>query len=132
MSEKPIYVPISLWEWNCQHDRCQCCGIKRNRTCLEPDWEQVGLETHHIVHRSQGGTDEACNLLCLGWRCHHQGAHNGHSKWSLTFQNLLWVKQHCGDGTWDLERLLKMWRGKHNTRTFTKGPPDKFTPAKLP
>jgi len=29
MSEKPIYVPISLWEWNCQHDRCQCCGIKR-------------------------------------------------------------------------------------------------------
>lgn len=128
-----VYVPVSLWEWNCQHDRCQCCGIKRNRTYWEYDWEIPGLETHHIVHKSQGGTDETCNLLCLcAGRCHQQAAHNGHSKWNLTIAELLWVKKYCGDGAWDYERLLEMWRGKHNTRRFTKGPPKKFTPTPLP
>ncbi|KKM93810.1 hypothetical protein LCGC14_1204750 [marine sediment metagenome] len=29
MNERRIYVPVSLRAWNLQHDRCQCCGIKR-------------------------------------------------------------------------------------------------------
>jgi|GEM_PF-3090770 len=107
-----IYVPVSLWEWNCRHDRCQCCGITRNRTCIEPDWERCGLETHHIVHKGQGGTDEACNLLALCWRCHFQAYHGGHRRRNLTLGNLLWVKQHSGE-TWDLERLIEM-AGKVN------------------
>ncbi len=126
------YVPVSFWEWNCRHDRCQCCGITRTRTCIEPEWERCDFQTHHIIKPVLGGTDETCNLLCLCWRCHHQGSHNGHSKWNLTLGHLLWVKQHCGDGESDFERLLEMWRGKWNTRTFTQGTPDKFTPAPLP
>jgi hypothetical protein len=120
-----IYVVVDLWEWNCQHDRCQCCGFLRARAYLK-------FETHHIAYRGQGGTNEACNLLCLCRRCHQQAAHNGQSKWNLTTAHLLWVKQHCGDGTWDHERLLEMWRGTYNTRTFSQGAPDKFTPAVLP
>ena len=69
--------------------------------------------------------------MCLCWRCHQQAAHNGHSKWNLTIPHLLWVKEHSGE-LWDHERLLEMWRGKYNDRTFSQGPPDKFTPAVLP
>lgn len=29
-----------------------------------------GIQIHHIVHRSQGGSDEAMNLITLCWRCH--------------------------------------------------------------
>lgn len=44
---------------------CQICGKKHTR-----------LEVHHIVFRSQGGTDEEDNLITLCEDCHH-GIHNG-------------------------------------------------------
>lgn len=30
-----------------------------------------GLQIHHAVRRSQGGTDHAHNLITLCWRCHN-------------------------------------------------------------
>lgn len=124
--------PVSLEVWKQQHDRCQCCGISYNSTWITPEWDRGGFEVHHIVYKSQLGTDEVCNLLCLCHRCHHQAAHNGHSKWNLTLANMLWVKKTCGDWEWDEERLLEMRRGKRNIREFTQGTPKKFTPTVLP
>lgn len=30
----------------------------------------AGLQVHHVVRRSQGGTDYPHNLITLCWRCH--------------------------------------------------------------
>ena len=38
---------------------CQCCGKKHTR-----------LEVHHIIFRSQGGSDELDNLITLCEKCH--------------------------------------------------------------
>jgi 5-methylcytosine-specific restriction endonuclease McrA len=40
--------------------KCQCCGSPRN------------LQVHHIVRRSQLGSDEADNLMTLCASCHVQ------------------------------------------------------------
>ena len=37
---------------------CQCCG------------EEAAVDIHHIIHRSQGGSDEIGNLIGLGRDCH--------------------------------------------------------------
>ena len=44
---------------------CQCCGKKH-----------VRLEVHHIIFRSQGGSDELDNLLTLCEKC-HKALHDG-------------------------------------------------------
>ena len=44
---------------------CQCCGKKHTR-----------LEVHHIVFRSQGGTDNEINLITLCESC-HKAIHDG-------------------------------------------------------
>lgn len=44
---------------------CQCCGKKHTR-----------LEVHHIIFRSQGGSDELDNLLTLCEKC-HKALHDG-------------------------------------------------------
>ena len=44
---------------------CQCCGKKNTR-----------LEVHHIVYRSQGGTDDEDNLITLCEEC-HSAVHDG-------------------------------------------------------
>ena len=44
---------------------CQCCGKKHIR-----------LEVHHIIFRSQGGSDELANLITLCEKC-HSGVHDG-------------------------------------------------------
>lgn len=38
---------------------CQCCGAKKTR-----------LEVHHIIYRSNGGTDDLDNLITLCEKCH--------------------------------------------------------------
>ena len=30
----------------------------------------AGIQVHHIVHRSQGGTNHPHNLITLCWKCH--------------------------------------------------------------
>ena len=44
---------------------CQCCGKKNTR-----------LEVHHIIYRSQGGTDDENNLITLCENC-HSNIHDG-------------------------------------------------------
>lgn len=44
---------------------CQCCGKKNCQ-----------LQTHHIIFRSQGGTDDEDNMITLCKEC-HEGVHNG-------------------------------------------------------
>ena len=44
---------------------CQCCG-KRN----------CQLQTHHIIYRSRGGTDDENNMITLCKEC-HKGIHDG-------------------------------------------------------
>ena len=52
---------------------CQCCkGKHKDRK----------LEVHHIVYRSQGGSDEAENLITLCHTC-HKGVHDGTVKLNL-------------------------------------------------
>lgn len=51
---------------------CQCCKGKH---------KDSKLEVHHIVFRSQGGTDEESNLITLCHTC-HKDLHNG----KITFQ----------------------------------------------
>ena len=46
---------------------CQCCKGKHKNS---------KLEVHHIVFRSQGGSDEASNLITLCHTC-HKDLHNG-------------------------------------------------------
>ena len=48
------------------HQYCEICG-------------GLGSDVHHIIFRSQQGTDEACNLITL-CRAHHEWAHGIESK----------------------------------------------------
>ncbi len=43
---------------------CEVCG-------------NVGIDIHHIQYRSQGGSDEVSNLVCLCRRCHDWAHANG-------------------------------------------------------
>lgn len=36
-----------------------------------------GLQIHHIIPRSKGGSDDPANLICLCWRCHAEA----HGTW---------------------------------------------------
>ena len=29
-----------------------------------------GLQIHHAIHRSEGGSNQPQNLICLCWKCH--------------------------------------------------------------
>jgi 5-methylcytosine-specific restriction endonuclease McrA len=40
--------------------KCQCCGISKD------------LHIHHLVHRSQLGSDESDNLITLCAGCHRR------------------------------------------------------------
>lgn len=44
---------------------CQCCGKSKNKI----------LQTHHIVYRSNGGTDRVDNLITVCTDCHTSAAH---------------------------------------------------------
>lgn len=46
---------------------CQCCKGKH---------KDSKLEVHHIIYRSQGGSDEECNLITLCHTC-HKALHDG-------------------------------------------------------
>lgn len=53
--------------------RCRGCGNTRH------------LELHHIIFRSQGGTDEADNLVTLCRRCHQRTHRN--SEWRRMWED---------------------------------------------
>lgn len=43
---------------------------KRDGYCCALCDSQTGLQIHHVVLRSQGGTDHPQNLITLCWKCH--------------------------------------------------------------
>ena len=85
--------------------RCQVC----HATEYQADWR--GLQVHHIIHGSNGRSDEPCNFLLVCGICHgmiHDDQYcdsHGVLLPKITLGNVLWVKSHCDDGTWDEERL---------------------------
>jgi 5-methylcytosine-specific restriction endonuclease McrA len=48
---------------------CENCGTQEHI---------YNLDIHHIVHRSQMGTDEPENLMCVCRRCHSGHHDRGH------------------------------------------------------
>ena len=62
MSENVERLVFRRDGWQCRH-----C---KNRN---------GLNRHHVIFRSQQGTDELNNLITLCWQC-HRAVHDGHLK----------------------------------------------------
>ncbi len=54
--------------------RCQLCK-------LEGRWTKA-TQVHHIKYRSQGGTNDPSNLVCLCYECHEKahGLNGGNAK----------------------------------------------------
>lgn len=53
-----------------------------------------GLQIHHVVHRSLGGSDFPDNLICLCWRC-HAVAHGQRFDDFPAHVTPEWVEQAC-------------------------------------
>lgn len=53
---------VTLWRW--QDGRCPYCGQKITR--------ETGWHIHHVIKRSEGGSDQLSNLLMLHPNCHRQ------------------------------------------------------------
>ena len=94
--------------WSLEHDRCQVCHVPWERS----GW--LGLATHHIIHGSNGRSDEPCNLLRTCSRCHdmiHDGQYRDEIMKELlptiTLGMVLWVKSHTDE--WDAERLTELY-----------------------
>lgn len=58
---------------------CQCPKDKSKQKCVDT------LEVHHIVYRSNGGSDKPSNLITLCSR-HHKQLHDG--KWTLDIKSI--------------------------------------------
>lgn len=57
---------------------CQCCGKSKDKI----------LQTHHIVYRSNGGTDRVDNLITVCTSCHTS---DNHKKGGILYK---WQEQH--------------------------------------
>lgn len=65
---------------------------KRDNWCCVACDSNRGLQVHHIVHRSQGGTNEMSNLVTLCWRC-HAVAHDCPPAGTPEYITAEWVEQ---------------------------------------
>lgn len=86
---------------------CQCCKGKH---------KDKKLEVHHIVFRSQGGSDDESNLITLCHTC-HKALHNGKGKIKLEGQtkgNLKYATQMNSIR----KQLLKMYPNAKETFGF--------------
>lgn len=61
-------------------ERCRWCG--RNGSS--------GLQVHHIMYRSQGGSDEPNNLILLCQQ-HHDEAHSNKRRWQKVLLAANWM-----------------------------------------
>ena len=59
------------------HHLCRFCGA----------WGEV-LHVHHILYRSQGGSDTVGNLICLDWK-HHDTVHRNGRLWRPVLETLV-------------------------------------------
>jgi len=90
------------------HDRCAVCW---RPWCLA-GW--LGFDKHHLVHGSNGRSDEPCNLLLL-CNDHHRHYHfggvfdpiTGVRLPDLTFAMLLSCKAESSE--WDAKRLAELY-----------------------
>ena len=62
---------LQLQIWRRDKFRCQDCGVAVGGTGCKP-------QTHHVVPRSRGGTDQPENLVTLCFPCHCLRASAGH------------------------------------------------------
>jgi 5-methylcytosine-specific restriction endonuclease McrA len=53
-----------------QQRKMQLAWVRDGGMCQVPGCTAVGHDVHHIVHRSQGGSDELDNLVTLCRYCH--------------------------------------------------------------
>ena len=67
--QAPSRTPLDHPEVRRRDGHCRCCGGRS------------GLHVHHIVFRSQGGSDEPDNLILLCSECHANKAHGAESWW---------------------------------------------------
>ena len=69
-----------------------------------------GLQIHHVVKRSQGGSDFPDNLITLCWRC-HAAAHGSRFKDYPKYVNAAWMEQACVEylSDWVAENEGEAW-----------------------
>jgi hypothetical protein len=71
---------------------CQQCG----KSPSEASHYHRGFEYHHLTPRSQGGSDEANNIILLCHACHQQEHKIGWSRLSCTLETLDTFRcHHC-------------------------------------
>ncbi len=100
---------VEKWKESGDHgDRCQVC----HRTWARSGWR--GLSVHHIIHGSNGRSDEPCNMLLVCGRCHdmiHDGQYRDEVTKELlsaiTLAMVLWIKSQTTE--WDGERLTALY-----------------------
>jgi 5-methylcytosine-specific restriction endonuclease McrA len=62
-----------------QRNTVQAKVVKRDKgLCQVPGCSRPAAHAHHIVHRSQGGSDDPSNLVSLCAAHHLHGVHGGH------------------------------------------------------
>ena len=98
--KKGVSVPNDIRKMVYRRDGYQCA------MCSEPG----GLQIHHAVKRSQGGSDFPENLITLCWKC-HAVAHG------MKFDNMpeyideSWMEQHIVEylSDWVAENENRPW-----------------------
>jgi len=101
---KPITDRNWLVDWGLQHERCSACHA---------DW---GLQTHHLIKRSNLRMDRGFNLLRLCYYCHAAAdglrvADVGHEFMPiLTFGMCLTLKREADPDEWEPELLRAAYR----------------------
>lgn len=81
---------------------CQCCGKSKDKI----------LQTHHIIYRSNGGTDRVDNLITICTDCH---TFANHQKGGVLYK---WQEQHKKVKQYKEPPFMNILR----KRTFTKYP----------
>lgn len=72
------YYEVRYYVFARDNYTCQCCGKSKGKI----------LQTHHIIYRSNGGTDRADNLITICTDCH---TYENHQKGGILYR---WQEEH--------------------------------------
>lgn len=75
--------------------KCRGCGVREN------------LHLHHIVYRSQGGTDDPSNLITLCFKCHDM-VHSDKKVWMPICLEIVKLREETGDKSMYLFKMRKI------------------------
>ncbi|HEX7841240.1 MAG TPA: HNH endonuclease signature motif containing protein [Kofleriaceae bacterium] len=89
-----IAPSVARFVWRRDGGRCRVPGCRSSR----------GLEIHHLIHRAEGGTDDASNLALVCAAC-HQSHHDGR----LTISGPADRIEVCRSGATDLANSARSW-----------------------